>query len=36
MEAIADPKKLVRHSYDQISYAYRGDSYPSPPAAPLT
>ena len=28
MEAIADPKDLVRRSYDQISYAYRGDSLP--------
>jgi SAM-dependent methyltransferase len=28
MQPIADPKDLVRRSYDQISYAYRGDSLP--------
>lgn len=28
MEPVADPKELVRRSYDQISYAYRGDSLP--------
>lgn len=28
MEPITDPKDLVRRSYDQISYAYRGDSLP--------
>ncbi len=28
MEPITDPKNLVRRGYDQISYAYRGDSLP--------
>ncbi len=28
MKAIDDPKALVRRSYDQISYAFRGDSLP--------
>ncbi len=28
METLTDPKDLVRRSYDQISYAYRGDSLP--------
>jgi SAM-dependent methyltransferase len=28
MQDVPDPKDLVRRSYDQISYAYRGDSLP--------
>ncbi len=28
MEPLVDLKELVRRSYDQISYAYRGDSLP--------
>ena len=28
MQNVPDPKDLVRRSYDQISYAYRGDSLP--------